>query len=101
MMKEYRGQVVDVHRPPPRVIRGLDETVTVPRPARVRVRLENGRTLPDLPEPADARLIRGDRVTLHADLSPEGVIESGGGATAVPGPHIELSGLETRSPRSS
>lgn len=74
MMKEYRGQVAQVHRPQPKVIRGLDEAATVPRPARVSVRLDGGRTLPDLPEPPGVRLMRGDRVTLHADLTPGGTI---------------------------
>lgn len=41
---------------------------------KVSVRLEDGRTLPDLTAPADARLMRGDRITLYADLTPGGII---------------------------
>ena len=73
-MKEYEGRVAQVHRPPPKVIRGLDEAATVPRSARVSVRLDGGQTLPDLPEPPGVRLMRGDRVALHADLTPGGTI---------------------------
>ena len=73
-MKEYKGQVVHRHRPPPKVIRGFDETATLPRSAKVSVRLDNGQTLPDLPEPPGVRLMRGDRIALHADLTRGGII---------------------------
>ena len=73
-MKEYKGEVVHVNRPPPKVIRGLDEHTALPQPARVSVRLDNGQTLQDLPEPTGARLLRGDRITLHADLTQGGII---------------------------
>lgn len=76
MMREYRGQVVHVYRPPARVKRLLGgESMTLPpKPAKISVRLDYGETLRGLPEPADERLVRGDRVTLHADLTPGGII---------------------------
>ncbi len=76
MMKEYRGQVVHVYRPPARVKRLLgDETMTLPAsPAKVSVCLDHGETLRGLPEPGGARLMRGDRITLHADLTRGGTI---------------------------
>ena len=77
MMKEYRGQVVHVYRPPARVKRLLGgETMTLPaKPAKVSVRLDHGETLlRGLPEPGGARLMRGDRITLHADLTQGGTI---------------------------
>lgn len=74
-MKEYKGQVIHVFRPQPKVRRYLDETMTLsPKRARVRVRLDNGETLTGLPEPADVRLMRGDRITLRADLTRGGTI---------------------------
>jgi len=74
-MKEYKGRVVHVYRPQPKVRRYLDEEMTLsPKPARVRVRLDNGETLRGLPEPAGVRLMRGDRITLPADLTRGGTI---------------------------
>ncbi len=75
MMKEYKGRVVHVHRPRPKARRYLDEEMTLsPEPAQVRVRLDNGETLTGLPEPANVRLLPGDPITLHADLTPGGTI---------------------------
>lgn len=74
MMKEHRGQVVQVHRPPPKVRHSVKLTTTLPRTGEVSVRLDNGQTLRGLPEPAGKRLMEGDRVTLHADLTPGGTI---------------------------
>ncbi len=74
MMKEYRGQVGHMYRPAAKIIRGLDEHTALPQPAKVSVRLDNGQTLQDLPEPPGVRLMRGDRITLHADLTRGGSI---------------------------
>lgn len=76
-MREYTGQVIHVFRPQPKIRRYLGGTTTLsPKPARARVRLDNGKTLADLPKPADVRLMRGDRITLHADLTRRGTIGS-------------------------
>jgi len=73
-MMEYKDRVVHVYGPRPKVRRYLDEEMTLsPKPARVRVRLDNGETL-DLTEPLGEHLMRGDRVTLHAGLTPRGSI---------------------------
>lgn len=70
MMKEYKGHVTDVYRPAPKSMRdSRGRTATRPRPAKVSVRLDNGHALPGLPEPAGLHLVRGDRITLHADLT--------------------------------
>ena len=76
MMKEHKGEVVHVNRSPPRVKRLLGgEAMTLPaRTPKVRVRLDDGETLRGLPEPAGVRLMRGDRVTFHADLTAGGTI---------------------------
>lgn len=74
-MREYTGQVIHVFRPRPKVRLYFDDTMPLsPKPAKVSVRLDNGETLSGLPEPADVRLMRGDWITLHADLTRGGTI---------------------------
>lgn len=73
-MREHKGRIVEVHRPPPEIRRSVKRTTRLPRPAQVSVLLESGETLPCLPEPAGVRLMPGDRVTLHADLTRRGTI---------------------------
>ena len=75
-MKEYKGQVLHVYRLPARVKRllGGESMALSSKPAKVSVRLDHGETLRGLPEPAGARLMRGDRITLHADLTRGGSI---------------------------
>ena len=73
MMKEYKGEVVHVYRPAPKVRRSVRRTTTLPRLAQVTVRLDNAETR-ILSEPVGVSLMRGDPVTLHADLTPGGTI---------------------------
>lgn len=70
MMKEYKGQVTGVYRPASEVMHdSRGRTATRPRSTKVNVRLDNGQTLRGLPEAGDLHLVRGDRITLYADLT--------------------------------
>ena len=70
-MKQHRGRIVHVHRPPIRLKRLLGRDMTSPpKPARISVRLDYGETLRILPEPTGVRLVGHDRVTCYLDQRP-------------------------------
>ena len=75
-MSEYRGKVVHIYRPPPKIHTAFNErSISEPRPATVTVQLDTGGKR-RFREPTGVRLKMGDRIVVDADLEPGGWIGS-------------------------